>query len=265
MTFGDGTKSKISRAKMTAQLRELGVQKGGVLLVHTAFGAVKPVEDGPLGLIQALRDALSDKGTLVMPSWSADDDKPFDPLTAPSAPNLGVVADAFWRLPDVRRSDQFAAFAAVGPEAGVITADPTPLPPHIPESPVGRVHELDGQILLLGVGHSENTTLHLAELLAGVPYRTRKHFTVLKDGRPARVDYEENDCCCQRFSYADDWLRPLGLQSEGRVGHAHARLVRSRDVVALACKYLTRDLLLFLHPRIVGCAECNVAWDSVAS
>jgi aminoglycoside N3'-acetyltransferase len=82
-----------------------------------------------------------------MPSWSEDDNQPFDPLTSRASPSLGVVADMFWRLPGVLRSDQVHAFAAAGPEAARITSDPLPLPPHIPESPVGRVHDLDGQVL----------------------------------------------------------------------------------------------------------------------
>lgn len=117
-----------------------------------------------------------------MPSWSGNDDEPFDPMTTPASPDLGVVADTFWRLPGVLRSQHFFAFAAAGPEAAAITSDPLPLPPHIPESPVGRVHDLDGQVLLLGVGHDADTTLHLAELLAGVPHRVPKHCTVLQGG-----------------------------------------------------------------------------------
>ena len=66
---------------MIAQLQMLGVEPGGVLLVHAAFRAVRPVEGGPLGLIGALSDALGPDGTLVMPSWGDDDDTPFDPLT----------------------------------------------------------------------------------------------------------------------------------------------------------------------------------------
>jgi aminoglycoside 3-N-acetyltransferase len=237
-----------------------------VLLVHTSFRAVRPVEGGPAGLIAALREALGPHGTLVMPSWGGDDDTPFDPDATPAASDLGVAAQAFSRLPGVVRSAQPFAFAAAGPEAGRITADPLPLPPHRPESPVGRVHELDGQVLLLGVGHDANTTLHLAELLAGVPYRTPKHCTVLDvHGRPTRVDYHENDHCCERFALADDWLRARGLQREGRVGHAPARLVRARDVVTVAREQLARDPLVFLHPGGAGCAECDEARRSVGA
>jgi aminoglycoside N3'-acetyltransferase len=252
-----------SRAEVADQLRALGVEACGILLVHTSFRATRPVQGGPAGLIDALRDALGPEGTLVMPSWSGDDDAPFDPLTTPAEPSLGVVAETFWRLPGVRRSDHAQAFAAAGPNAARITAGPLPLPPHIPESPVGRVHDLDGQVLLLGVGHDADTTLHLAELLAGVPYRVSRYCTVLKDGRPVRIEYEENDHCCERFALADEWLRGRGLQSEGRVGQAHARLARARDIVAVAREHLARDLLLFLHPPDVGCEECDRARKSV--
>jgi aminoglycoside 3-N-acetyltransferase len=252
-------RNELSSAAMTGQLREMGVEEGGVVLVHTSFSATRPVEGGPRGLIEAVRDALGPHGNLVMPSWPENDDQPFDPLTTPAAPDLGVVADTFWRLPGVLRSNHFHAFAAAGPEAAWITSDALPLPPHIPESPVGRVHDLDGQVLLLGVGHDTDTTLHLAEILAGVPYRVPKHCTVLQDGRAARIDYLENDHCCQRFALADEWLRAEGLQSEGKVGHAHARLARARDIVRVALERLARDPLLFLHPPSAGCAECDEA------
>ena len=254
---------ELSRAEVADQLRALGVRGGGVLMVHTSFRATRPVEGGPVGLIEALRDALGPDGTLVMPSWSGDDDAPFDPVTTPAEPSLGVVADRFWRLPGVLRSDHCQAFAAAGPEALRITAGPLPLPPHIPESPVGRVHDLDGQVLLVGVGHDADTTLHLAELLAGVPYRMPRYCTVLQEGCQVRIDYGENDHCCERFGFADEWLRARGLQSEGRVGHAHARLARARDIAKVAVEHLARDPLLFLHPPGEGCEECDRARKSV--
>jgi aminoglycoside N3'-acetyltransferase len=85
------------------------------------------------------------------------------------------------------------------------------------------------------------------------------------DGRPVRVEYGENDHCCERFVLADDWLRTRGLQREGIVGSASARLVRSRDVVGVACEQLARDPLVFLHPAGAGCAECDEARRSVGT
>jgi aminoglycoside N3'-acetyltransferase len=198
---------EFSRGEVVGQLRALGVERGGVLLVHASFRAIRPTEAEPPGLIEALRAALGPDGTLVMPSWTGDEDAAFDAATTPAAPDLGAVADVFWRLPGTLRSEHPFAFAATGSQAARITSGPLPIPPSASEGPVGRVHALDGQVLLLGVGHDADTTLHLAELLAGVPYRVPKHCTVLRDGRPARIDYGENDHCCARFALADDWLR----------------------------------------------------------
>ncbi len=245
--------------EVAGQLHALGVKEGGVLLVHSSFRAVRPIEGGPPGLLDALRTALGPEGTLAMPSWTGSDEEPFNPATTPASPDLGVVADAFWRQPGVVRSTHLFAFAAAGPHAARITSGPLPLPPHSPESPVARVHELDGQVLLLGVGHDSDTLLHLAELLAGVPYRVSKHCTVLQDGRPVQIEYGENDHCCERFALADEWLRARGLQSEGRVGHAPARLFRARDVIAVALEHLAQDPLIFLHPPSARCAECDEA------
>ena len=254
----------ISRAELTRQLVELGVERDGVLVVHTSFRAVRPVEGGPAGLIAALRDALGPGGTLVMPSWTGDDDTPFDPSRTPASEDLGVTADTFWRMPGVLRSDHPFAFAAAGPRGAQIVADPLPIPPHHPASPIGRVHELNGQVLLLGVGHDADTTIHLAEMTVGVPYSLPHRITVLQEGRPVRIDYREPDHCCARFALADEWLRERGLQSEGPVGHAHARLARSRDIVRLAVERLRQDPLLFLHPAGTGCEECEEARRSVA-
>lgn len=259
------SRREISQREVVAQLQALGVRQGGVLVVHTSFRAVRPVEGGPRGLIEALRAALGPAGTLAMPSWTGDDSQPFDPATMPAGPDLGVVPDTFWRLPGVLRSSHPFAFAAVGPQAERIVSGPLPLPPHIPGSPIGRVHELDGQVLLLGVGHDANTTVHLAELLAGVPYRVPKSITILREGRPARVEYGENDHCCARFAFLDDWLRERGLQAEGPVGYAHARLARARDVVAVTLPHLSEDPLFFLHPPEAGCADCDAARRSVAT
>lgn len=241
------------------QLWALGVRKGDVLMVHTSFRAVRPVEGGPAGLIEALMRALGPTGTLVMPSWPEHGDRPFDPATTEVARDLGVVARLFWRLPGVARTTHVQAFAAIGPQAHRILADPLPLPPHRPESPVGRVHELGGQVLLLGVNHDADTTIHLAEVYAGVPYGRPKRCASVVDGRFTLISYLENDHCCERFRRVDDWLREAGTQSEGPVGHAEARLAKAESIVSAVVSRLRRDPLFFLHDPSAGCDPCDEA------
>ena len=261
--MNDDPKKAVTRRELVYQLQSIGVFGPRVVVVHTSFRAVGPVEGGPAGLIQALLEALAPDGTLVMPSWTGSDEEPFDPLTTPASPDLGIVADTFWRMPGVVRSTHPFAFAATGPQAEAITAGPLPLPPHVRESPIGKVRERDGRVLLLGVGHEANTTLHLAELMARVPYGVPKHITILRDGHPVRIPYRENDHCCQRFGLMDGWLREQGVQQEGRVGHAQARQVRARDVVRTAREHLSSDRLVFLHPADAGCADCDEARASI--
>jgi aminoglycoside 3-N-acetyltransferase len=250
--------------QVVVQLHALGVKPGGVLLVHTSFRAVRPIEGGPLGLIRALRGALGEEGTLVMPTMT-DGESVFDPASTPTC-DMGITAETFWRQPDVQRSTHpGGSFAAVGPLASRICA-PQPLsPPHGPDSPPGRVHELGGQVLLLGVTHSENTTLHVAEAIAQVPYSVSHPCVVEINGSARTVMIAETDHCCQRFTLTDGWLRERGLQREGKVGSADARLCASRDIVAVALEHLATDALLFLCPGNEGCEECDAARASVPS
>jgi hypothetical protein len=134
-----GTISRIgaSVAEVVAQLHAVGVAADDVLLVHSSFRAVRPIEQGPAGLIEALNRSIGPRGTLVMPSWTGDDDRPFDPAATPASPDLGVVADTFGRLPLVRRWSRTVVNGAI------------PLPPssagrplfHHPRSCQAKVNE----------------------------------------------------------------------------------------------------------------------------
>ncbi len=254
----------MTKAEVASRLRALGVREGGVLLVHTSFRAVRPVEGGPDGLADALLDALGPRGTLVMPAMS-DGERVFDPTTTPSV-GMGIVAERFRQRPGVVRSTHpGGSFAATGPRAEEICA-PQPLePPHGPESPPGRVAALGGQVLLLGVDHSESTTLHVAEAIARVPYSVAHPCVVgtHADGSPKVVDIHETDHCCMGFRKMNTWLRADGLQREGVVGHARALLCDARDVVRVAVRALAADPLVFLCARGSGCGECEAARASI--
>jgi aminoglycoside N3'-acetyltransferase len=244
------------------ELRRLGVPSGCVLLVHTSYRAIRPVDGGPDGLIDALLEAIGPHGTLVMPSWTDEDDEVFEPTETEVDDHLGVVADEFWQRPGVVRGSHPFAVAAIGPRAAYIAGAPFVLPPHAPDSGVARVHELDGWVLLLGVDHDANTTIHLGELMGGAPYRQPNHITILEDGRPKRIDYGENDSCCRNFNLVGEWLRTRGLQREGRVGNGRAILVRARDVVETVVEELASEPCRFLCTRGT-CTECDRSWDSV--
>lgn len=248
--------------QLRGQLVALGVQRGDVLVVHTSFRAVGPVEDGPLGLIAALRGTLGPQGTLVMPAMT-DGEGVFDPASTPTL-DMGITAELFWRQPGVMRSTHpGASFAALGPLAARICA-PQPLePPHGHDSPIGRVYDAGGKVLLLGVSHAENTAVHLAEDLARVPYFIAHDTVVEVDGVARVVPIAEPDCCCEGFKRVGEWLRARGAQREGAVGNAQAVLCAARDVVSVALEHLRRDPLTFLCAADAACNDCDLARASL--
>lgn len=253
----------IRESELTTQLLELGVTPGAVLLVHASFSKVGPVEGGPPALIGSLQVAIGPDGTLVMPSMTDDDDHPFDARITPCL-GMGVLADTFWRLPGVKRSDSPHSFAAIGPEAARITANHPLDVPHGLNSPVGRVYELDGQVLLIGVGHDANTTIHLAEALAGVRYRRPKSVTINHAGQLTRYCYSEIDHCCANFNLVDHWLDMGRGQCRGQVGYGEARLTHSRSVVEAAVSRLEGNETVFLHEPGVD-IQCDEARASIGS
>ncbi len=249
---------------LSAQLDALGLRRGDVVLVHTSFRAIRPTHGDPDAVIDALMETVGDEGTVVMPSWTDDDDEVFDPHTYEVDEHLGVVADEFWQRPDVLRGSHPFAVAAWGKHAAHITSAPLVLPPHAPDSGVARAHDLDGKVLLLGCDHDANTTIHLGELMAGAPYRVSNHITVLRDGQPTRIDYGENDHCCIGFNKVDGWLDARGLQRQGPFGSGTARLVRAQDVTATVIDELADDKCRLLEHSPGGtCDECDRAWASV--
>ena len=252
----------IARADVVGDLRALGVVPGSILLVHTSFKAIGPIDGGPDAFIDALIEAAGPEGTIVMPSWSVEDDYLFVPEYSSCREDLGIVADTFWRLDDVLRGSHAFAVAARGPLALQITGAPFIVPPHAPGSGVARVRDADGWVLLAGVDHDADTTVHLGELEGGAPYRQPKHILVLENGVPKRVDYGENDSCCRGFHMVGDWLRTRGLQQQGRLANGHAMLARSRDIVATVIEEIGDDPCRFLC-RPGSCEECDRSWASV--
>jgi Aminoglycoside N3''-acetyltransferase len=96
------------------------------------------------------------------------------------------------------------------------------------KSPLGRIYEKDRWILLLGVDHGNNTSLHLAEYLSN--YATKKR---IMNGMPI---YENGKKVWKEFEDIDidsDDFQELGKDFErdneiciGKVGNATCRLIR---------------------------------------
>lgn len=96
----------------------------------------------------------------------------YNRATSPTR-KMGVVSETFWRMPGVVRSAHaVGSVAAQGPQAENITANHSPdLQEDMgTKGPLGRIYDLDGWVLLVGVDMRRNSSIHLAEVLAQVPY-----------------------------------------------------------------------------------------------
>lgn len=245
---------------LKAQLQTLGLQAGMIVLVHSSLSKIGYVPGGPVAVIQALQEVLTEAGTLVMPTHTSDysdpggwqnppvpeawhkiirDEMPaFDPQLTPTR-SMGVIPELFRTWPGVFRSSHpDVSFAAWGKRAAAITADHQLAFGLGEQSPLARIYDLDGSILLLGVGYANNTSFHLGEVRAGVAKLFRQGAPIWLNGRRIWQWYDELD-------YDDDCFPELGDAFEkahpvqvGQVGLAECRLFSQKTAVDFATNWL---------------------------
>lgn len=178
----------IDRRRLEADLADSGLRPGMSVLVHCSMRRIGWVEGGAAALREALLDVLGENGTLVVPTQTTsmsdtsmefqraiadldDEDRElhlkllqgFDPLTTPSE-RMGALAESVRTHPRARRSAHpTTSFAAVGRQAAAFCAA-HPLECLLgADSPLGKLRDNDGNVLLLGVGYDKCTAFHLGE------------------------------------------------------------------------------------------------------
>ncbi|MCI3927222.1 AAC(3) family N-acetyltransferase [Paenibacillus sp. TRM 82003] len=255
---------------LLAELRELGVEEGMTLIVHSAMSQLGWIAGGAEAVVEALQRAVGPSGTLVMPThsnglsdpshwanppapeswWDAirAETPPYDPNVTPTR-QMGAVPETFRRLKGVRRSNHpHFSFAARGPRADEVLDghgdDPDALGGALGESsPVGRVRALGGSILLLGVTYENNTTLHLAEYLSeydGKPYEENRA-PIRVAGEPRWAAYRDIAFDSDDFeALGAEFERETGLVRTGRVGLSTSRLMPSVALVDYAVRWMER-------------------------
>ena len=238
---------------LAKQLKELPFPENCVLLVHSSFRAIGPTKGGPLGVIEALRRALSAvNGTLVMPTMTGRNQSDYR-VDQTATYDMGLLPETFWRMEDVKRSSHpTSSFAAIGPLADDLLRYHPLDRPEGPEGPLGRMYERDGRILLLGVDHTASTTIHLAEYLQHVPYQTLEPVSGLSSSMWC-ISH-----CARNFNQVGDILSSLGLIERLRVGCAEAQYMTMREVVSRTRTLLARDPLAFLCVS-AECSSCQKA------
>ena len=248
---------------LVQDLLSLGVTKGMTLLVHASMSALGWVAGGSQAVIEALFAAVGDTGTLVMPAHSTglsepsmwrnppvpeswwpiirDETPAFDPEVTPTR-MMGVIAEGFRNYSGVRRSGHpQVSFAARGPNAALVVDDHSFDHPLGDCSPLGRLYEFDGHILLLGVGHGNNTMLHLAEYRAD--YQGKEWVTqgapVMVDGERRWVTFEDLEGDDADFVEIGEAFAESAAERRCPVGSGEGRLMGVRDLVDFAADWMT--------------------------
>jgi aminoglycoside 3-N-acetyltransferase len=250
----------VTRASLAADLGRLGVRPGSVTLVHTSLSALGWVCGGAQAVVEALLDALGPEGTLVVPTHTNGNSDPstwqnppvpeawwpvirehmpaYDPLVTP-ARGIGAVVEVARIWPGARRSDHPQdSFAAIGPQAEAVTADHALDSGFGERSPRARVHDLDGDVLLLGAGHDSNTSLHLAEHRVPDPRREPYGAAVMTPEGRRWVTWEDVVADESDFGELGAAFDATGAVTVGRVGAGEARLMRQRELVAFAVEWM---------------------------
>ena len=252
-----------TRTSIATELRTLGIEPGMTLMVHSSLSRLGFVAGGAHAVVLALLDAVGTDGTLMMPTLSGhlsdpaawenppvpeswwqtirDETPAYDPNLTPTR-EMGAIVDCFRGLPGVQRSAHpTASMAALGPKATEL------LHPHDlawalgEDSPLARLYAMNGHILLLGVTHANNTSLHLAEYRSPPPDGppvVRRSAPVLHEGERRWVTYDDLEDDDGDFGPLGEAFAATGHETQGPVGAGVGRLMRARDVVDFGVDWL---------------------------
>jgi aminoglycoside 3-N-acetyltransferase len=164
----------------------------------------------------------------------------YDPRTSPTS-GLGVVPELFRTFPGTIRSGHPAfSLAARGPNAEYLTADHALTEDTGERSPVGKLYALDGHVLLLGVDHWNNTSLHLAEFRANYPGKGVVHTgsAMLVDGVRQWVAYDSPLTNADDFGAVGDAFDAYYNLPIRYIHEAKVRFFKQRQVVDFAVAWM---------------------------
>jgi aminoglycoside 3-N-acetyltransferase len=258
-----------SREELADGFRALGVAPADTVMLHASVRAVGEVAGGPDQIHLALKDALTEEGTLMMyascPAYydevgrghlSPAQEKelldklpPFDAITARAQRDNGALVELFRTSPGSIVNAHVARFVAWGRHATFLLSEQPWNYPFGRGSALERFAALGGRILLLGCDHDSVTFLHYAEHIVDIPGKRVARFRVPVLERGVRVwrDMEEFDTSDSgahpnwpdRFfaRIIDGYLARLP-DSGGPVGDARCELIDAPGLLGFALEVM---------------------------
>jgi aminoglycoside 3-N-acetyltransferase len=250
-----------TRETLASDLRRLGLQPGMVVIAHSSLSSIGWVNGGSVAVVQALLDVITPAGTLVMPAHSGEYSDPshwqhppvpeawwpiirdtmpaFDPRGTPTR-GMGRIAETFRTWPGALRSSHPQdSFAAWGRRAEFITANHALENGLGDQSPLARVYDLDGAVLLLGVPYGNNTSFHLGEYRAPGGKFSLQSAPIMENGQRVWKTFttlEVDSGCFDELGADFEKAHPVKI---GLVGSATTRLFSQRAAVDFAEQWIT--------------------------
>lgn len=255
----------VIKEDIISALKKVGVCPGQTLMVHTSLSSLGYVCGGAQVMIEALMECVGADGTLMMPtqSWKNLDPKAgvhweepeewwqairdnwpaYNKEITPTN-TMGAVAEMFRKWPGALRSDHPArSVAAFGKYAGYLTKDHDLEDIFGDSSPIGRLYGLDGYVLLIGVGHDKNTSLHLADVRAEYPgkHLSTEHSAVMVDGKREWVAYQTLYVDGKDFEQIGAAFEAQGNVTREPLGNGSICLMRQREMVDFAVAWIQEN------------------------
>ena len=245
--------------------KSLGIRPGLVVIMHSSLSKIGWTVGGPVAVIKALMEILTSEGTLIMPTFSGDNTDPsqwenppvpkswwdvirnempaYHPKITPTR-GMGTIIETFRKWPKVIRSDHpTSSFAAWGRYAEYITKNHELITDLGEDSPLARIYDLDGKILLVGVSHENNTSLHLAEYRSNYIKKQYKlnGFAMLINNERKWVEWKELDLNMDDFKQLGKDFELKIDYNLCKVGLAEARLISQREIVDFAIEWFKKN------------------------
>jgi aminoglycoside 3-N-acetyltransferase len=170
----------------------------------------------------------------------------FDPLHTRCW--TGRIPETFRKRPNATRSiHPTHSVAAIGAAADQLTRDHIySITPCDQLSPYGKLAQRENSyILLLGVDHNANTTMHHVEEIVGVNYHIQKGFAeaiLILEHETITRHYLLHRYGTERdFNVMDVLFSERGIQRATRIGAADIRLIAVKPMVQLVIQCLRAD------------------------
>ncbi len=250
---------------LAEQFAVCGLAAGQTVLVHTAMSKIGWIAGGAEAVIQALLRVLTPSGTLMMPTFTTGNTDParwqhppvpeswwpvireqmpgFNPATTPTR-DMSAVAELFRTWPGaVRSAHPIGSLAAWGANAAYLTGDHRLDGEYGDTSPIGRLYELDGYVMLVGVGHGNNSSLHLAEWRANWPGKPffQEGTAMYVNGVRQWVTFDSLDFNDGDFAAIGDAYEAEHAIQRAHVGRAEVRFMKQRPLVDFAVQWMEHN------------------------